>query len=280
MPETIDTTDTTPLQNDAQVSNVLILMTGGTICSVKSTSGFIPAGNFLETCMAPRPSFNDGTHPTTLPIITTTSNQTPTPHKALTTPTSEYGRRIRYCVYEFSPLLDSSAVDADVWLKIVGLIWQNYDAFDGFVVLHGTDTMAYSASALSFMLQDLGKPVVLTGSQRPMGELQNDSTDNLLGSLILAGHFCIPEVTLYFNYKVCVYLCPSFGLCLRIRSTARENPSFLFLPCWFSSFFLFLIPSRASTLTPISSSAATAPQKSQQQPTTPSPPPTCPLWQP
>jgi len=202
MPDTINTVETTPDRNDAQVSNVLILMTGGTICSVKSASGLVPAGNFLETCMACRPSFNDGSPPTTLPIITD-ANDTTLPHKALTTPTSEYGRRIRYCVYEFSPLLDSSAVDADVWLKIVGLIWRNYDAFDGFVVLHGTDTMAYSASALSFMLQDLGKPVVLTGSQRPMGELQNDSTDNLLGSLILAGHFCIPEVTLYFNYQVC-----------------------------------------------------------------------------
>jgi len=204
MPETHDTIrTTTSSQNDAsQVSNVLILMTGGTICSVKSTSGLIPAGNFLETCMSSRPSFNDGSTPSTFPVITSDSIAAPIPHKALTTPLSEYGRRIRYCVYEFTPLLDSSAVDASVWLKIVTLIWRNYDAFDGFVVLHGTDTMAYSASALSFLLQDLGKPVVLTGSQRPMGELQNDSTDNLLGSLILAGHFCIPEVTLYFNYQV------------------------------------------------------------------------------
>ena len=70
------------------------------------------------------------------------------------------------------------------------------------MVLHGTDSLAYTCSALSFMLQNLGKPVILTGSQAPMMELQNDATDNLLGSLIVAGHFVIPEVCLFFNYKL------------------------------------------------------------------------------
>ncbi|KAL9054053.1 MAG: hypothetical protein Q9162_004382 [Coniocarpon cinnabarinum] len=117
----------------------------------------------------------------------------------------------------FEELLDSSAVDARSWNRIADLILWNYPSFDGFVILHGTDTMAYMASALSFMLADLGKPVVLTGSQAAMAELGTDATDNLLGALIIAGmtiqthkvliltkpgHFTIPEVTLYFNYHL------------------------------------------------------------------------------
>ena len=164
-----------------------------------SDAGLVPAGNFLQSCLQTRPSFNDGSKPSTLDVSVagTTSSLT-----ALRTPRSSYGQHIRYCVHEFTPLLDSSAVSAPVWLQIATIIHANYALFSGFIVLHGTDTLAFSASALSFMLQDLGKPVILTGSQRPMGELQNDATDNLLGSLIIAAHFNIPEVLLYFNYKL------------------------------------------------------------------------------
>ena len=71
-----------------------------------------------------------------------------------------------------------------------------------FVILHGTDTLAYTSSALSFMLEDLGKPVIVTGSQIPAFETRSDGRDNLVGSLIIAGNFCIPEVTVYFNHKL------------------------------------------------------------------------------
>lgn len=79
---------------------------------------------------------------------------------------------------------------------------ENYHLFDGFVILHGTDSLAYTASALSFMMSNLGKPVILTGSQAPIFALQSDAVDNLLGSLIIAGTYVIPEVGLFFHHKL------------------------------------------------------------------------------
>uniref|UniRef100_A0A673YST5 asparaginase n=1 Tax=Salmo trutta TaxID=8032 RepID=A0A673YST5_SALTR len=79
---------------------------------------------------------------------------------------------------------------------------KHYEKYDGFVILHGTDTMAYTASALSFMCEHLGKPVILTGSQVPIYEMRNDGRDNLLGALLIAGQFVIPEVCLYFHNKL------------------------------------------------------------------------------
>ena len=106
---------------------------------------------------------------------------------------------LRYAVLEFDDLLDSSSIDAHGWTDIARTILRNYILFDGFVVLHGTDSIAYTASALSFMLQNLGKPVVLTGSQVPFSERKNDALENLLDALDIAGHFMIPEVCLCFN---------------------------------------------------------------------------------
>lgn len=121
---------------------------------------------------------------------------------SLRTPLSAYNRYVRYCVLEFNPLLDSSSINAKGWGAIARTIERNYQLFDAFVVLHGTDSLAYTSSALGFMISSLGKAIILTGSQAPMTELQSDATDNLLGSLIIAGHFMIPEVCLYFNYKL------------------------------------------------------------------------------
>lgn len=105
----------------------------------------------------------------------------------------------RYAVLEFDELLDSSSIDSKGWTEIALTISRNYTLFDGFVVLHGTDSLAYTCSALSFMLQNLGKPVILTGSQVPFAERKNDALENLLDSLDIAGHFMIPEVCLCFN---------------------------------------------------------------------------------
>lgn len=85
------------------------------------------------------------------------------------------------------------------WIKICHLIEKNYYDYDGFVILHGTDTMAYTASALSFMLENLGKPVILTGSQIPFAELINDARRNLLTAIIFAGKVDLPEVCVFFN---------------------------------------------------------------------------------
>ncbi|RXG69237.1 L-asparaginase 1 [Armadillidium vulgare] len=79
---------------------------------------------------------------------------------------------------------------------------REYENFDGFVVLHGTDTLAYTASALSFMTENLGKPIVITGSQIPLFETRSDGKDNFIGSVIVAGLYPIPEVTVFFNNKL------------------------------------------------------------------------------
>ncbi|KAK0673997.1 putative L-asparaginase [Cercophora samala] len=182
-------------------SRVLIIMTGGTICMQPSADGLVPMSGFLELAMAPRPSFNDNT----APLINITA-YTKEGHKltlpSLRTPTSAYSKHIRYSILEFSPLLDSSSIASAGWTDIALTIQQNYQHFDGFVILHGTDSLAYTASALSFMLSDLGKPVILTGSQASIFALQSDAVDNLLGSLIIAGTFTIPEVCLFFHHTL------------------------------------------------------------------------------
>ena len=105
-------------------------------------------------------------------------------------------------LHEMSPLLDSSDITVNEWNKIAGVIYDNYEDYDGFVVLHGTDTMAYTASALSFMLDGLDKPVVLTGSQIPLSEIRSDGRDNLITSLLIAAEGIVREVCLYFSGKL------------------------------------------------------------------------------
>ena len=100
---------------------------------------------------------------------------------------------------EYTPLLDSANMRPANWQLIAEDIAEHYDAYDGFVVLHGTDTMAYTAAALSFMLEGLGKPVILTGSQIPLAEARSDARENLITSLLLAANSKVPEVCLYLN---------------------------------------------------------------------------------
>ncbi|CUT01906.1 asparaginase [Candidatus Chrysopegis kryptomonas] len=97
--------------------------------------------------------------------------------------------------------IDSSNIGIEHWLKIADVIVQNYDDFDGFVITHGTDTMTYTASALSFILDGLSKPVILTGSQRPLSEIRTDARNNLINSVELAT-YPIPEVCIFFNNKL------------------------------------------------------------------------------
>ena len=88
--------------------------------------------------------------------------------------------------YTFDPLIDSSDVEPGLWQSLASLIKERYDEYDGFVVLHGTDTMAYSASALSFMLDNLAKPVIFTGSQLPIGVPRTDGKENLISAVEIA----------------------------------------------------------------------------------------------
>lgn len=107
----------------------------------------------------------------------------------------------------FSPLIDSSMMDPDTWIKLATIIEDNYEKYQGFVILHGTDTMAYTASALSFLLHHLKKTVVLTGSQLPIDTLRTDGKENILTAIEIAaseenGEAMVPEVCIYFQDKL------------------------------------------------------------------------------
>ena len=117
----------------------------------------------------------------------------------------KFGYRLRSI--SFDPVIDSSNIDPSVWVKIADAIYENYNDYDGFVILHGTDTMAYSASALSFILENLEKPVIFTGSQLPIGVLRTDGKENLITSIEIAaekknGLPVVPEVCIYFDNKL------------------------------------------------------------------------------
>lgn len=112
---------------------------------------------------------------------------------------------INIATYQFDPPIDSSDMSPALWVDLAHIIANNYEQYDGFVILHGTDTMAYTASALSYMLENLTKPVILTGSQLPIGQLRTDGKENLITSIEIAsakhddGTAMVPEVGIYFN---------------------------------------------------------------------------------
>lgn len=110
-------------------------------------------------------------------------------------------------VVTFNPPIDSSNMTPAIWVKIAKTIDRNYSKYDGFVILHGTDTMAYTASALSYMFENLDKPIVLTGAQLPIGTLRTDGKENLITSIQIAaakrnGQAIVPEVCVYFNSRL------------------------------------------------------------------------------
>jgi L-asparaginase len=147
---------------------ILILNTGGTISSVKTAHGYEPAQGYVQTALAQIPALSHPEMPD-------------------------------YVIKEYRPLLDSSNMTMSDWNQIASDIAKDYLNYDGFVVFHGTDTMAYTASALSFMLENLSKPVIVTGSQIPLSEIRNDAMDNVITSLMLCAHQPINEVCIYFN---------------------------------------------------------------------------------
>ena len=182
------------------MGKVLVIYTGGTLGMRKTPQGYEPARGYLFDQLACNPRFHDSNCTTarhTLPIGR--------PHgveqgRILQLPPSDLRTTVTYTVLEYETLLDSSSIRFEHWLKIARTIERNYKAYDGFVVIHGTDSMAYSCSMLSFLLEDLGKSVGFTGSQIPISQLRNDAQENLLSALLLAGSFVIPEVTLLFHH--------------------------------------------------------------------------------
>ncbi|ULQ54957.1 type I asparaginase [Flavihumibacter rivuli] len=112
-----------------------------------------------------------------------------------------------FSVHAFNPPMDSSNMHPDVWIELANIIEKNYNDYDGFVILHGSDTMAFTASALSFLLENLDKPVILTGSQLPIGEIRTDAKENIITALEIAaarkgGKAIVPEVCIYFDYQL------------------------------------------------------------------------------
>ncbi|XP_044021899.1 60 kDa lysophospholipase isoform X1 [Siniperca chuatsi] len=191
-------------------ARVLVINTGGTIGMTLHDNVLAPKANAFVMSLRKLPILHDEMYAqqTSLYDYYDYSENTlvlpkPTPHSDhLFHRLSKDNKRIIYTILEYSPLLDSSNMTTDDWGRIGKDIEKNYENFDGFVILHGTDTMAYTASALSFMCEHLGKPIILTGSQVPIYEMRNDGRDNLLGALLIAGQFVIPEVCLYFYNKL------------------------------------------------------------------------------
>lgn len=150
---------------------ICILYTGGTIGMVPTENGYAPKKGYFYDAISSIPDLKNPDMPD-------------------------------WDMIEFDPLLDSSNIAVAQWNQIGRAIRDHYDEYDGFVVLHGTDTMAYTASALSFMLEGLAKPVVLTGSQIPLCKLRSDARDNLITSILIAGTGNVKEVCLYFGGKL------------------------------------------------------------------------------
>ncbi|XP_059474884.1 L-asparaginase 1 [Neocloeon triangulifer] len=174
-------------------SRVLVLYTGGTIGMVRNNSGILaPTANALVHSLRRYPDLHDETY-------AQGKFKSETSDAPLVLPHIEGKRRVIYSILEYDPLLDSSNMTMEDWSRMAEDIKRFYTLFDGFVVLHGTDTLAFSASALSFMLEGLSKPVVITGSQIPMVDARSDGKSNFLSALVLAGNCEIPEVTVFFG---------------------------------------------------------------------------------
>ncbi len=174
-------------------SRVLVLHTGGTIGMREGPRGFTPSPGALDETIRKTPQLHDAEHARVA---------FPDEPHVFVTPPFKKGVRVAYELLEYEPLLDSANLELIHWARFAEDIGRMHERYAGFVVLHGTDTMAFTASALSFMLEGLQKPVVLTGSQIPLAHLRNDGLDNFLGALGLAALYPIPEVTLYFHHKL------------------------------------------------------------------------------
>ncbi|CAB3397830.1 unnamed protein product [Caenorhabditis bovis] len=176
-------------------SRILVLYTGGTI-GMRTTDGvYCPVAGYLPEVIRDIPPLNDRSY-----IEANYADVAVRPYSL--PPVRNMQKRVVYWIVEYEPLLDSCDMTFDDWIRIASDIKKAYHNYDGFVVLHGTDTLAYTASALSFMMENLGKPVIITGSQIPVAEVRSDGMENLIGALITAGNFDIPEVCVYFNNKL------------------------------------------------------------------------------
>jgi len=150
---------------------IYIAYTGGTIGMQASVEGFVPAPGMMAKQLAALPELHRPEMPD-------------------------------FVLHEYEPLIDSAEMTPAHWQRIADDIGEHYQDYDGFIILHGTDTMAYTASALSFMLNGLDKPVIVTGAQIPLASLRTDARANLLNALFIAAEHPVPEVCLFFEDKL------------------------------------------------------------------------------
>lgn len=155
----------------AEKKRIYIAYTGGTIGMKPSKNGFIPVAGYLSETIKNMPEFYHDDMP-------------------------------EFEIHEYDPLIDSADISPQAWQELALDIQQRYQEFDGFIILHGTDTMSYTASALSFIFESLSKPVIITGSQIPLSQLRSDARVNLLNSLYIAAHHPINEVCIFFNNQL------------------------------------------------------------------------------
>lgn len=189
---------------------VYIAYTGGTIGMKPSNKGFVPESGYFTEQISRLPEL-------------------------------AYPDMPEIHIHEYDNIIDSSNITPNDWYQISEDIKAHYQDFDGFIVLHGTDTMAYTASALSFMLEDLSKPVIVTGSQIPWSQMRTDARDNLITSLLLASQYDIPEVSLYFHNRLYrgnrtrkvdasgfhAFQSPNFPALVKVGSSIQVNQNIL-----------------------------------------------------
>ena len=177
---------------------VLIFYSCGSIAMKlnHSEEGFSYEKNYLFQLMSNQLNFCDKEY------TKENLNKNLDPEGFLATPNNIFDTRIFYKILEADKIIDSVSMTLDMWKKVGRVIRNNYEDFDGFVILHGSDTMTYTASMLSFMLENLNKPVIVTGAQIPLSEMRNDAMNNLINSLIIAGFYHIPEVCVLFGSDV------------------------------------------------------------------------------
>nr|XP_015201609.1 PREDICTED: L-asparaginase 1-like isoform X1 [Lepisosteus oculatus] len=192
-----------------QIQKVLVLYTGGTVGMVPGSAGYVPGqkGDFSKEFRR-HPEIFEKEEKSWFILPKKVTNECP-------------GKvQVRYQVEEEEKPIDSSKITPELWDKFASKIQENASKYHGFVLLHGTDTLAYTSSALSFLLQGLKKPVVVTGAQRSLFEPRSDAVDNILGALMIAGCYCqdpaLQLVSVLFNHKlfrgnrVTKYDCDSF----------------------------------------------------------------------
>ena len=150
---------------------VLIIHTGGTIGMKRTENGYAPTAGYLRSALELIPDLKKPGMP-------------------------------EWELVEMPSILDSSNVSVAEWNEIAKMIYDSYSEYDGYVILHGTDTMAYTASALSFILENNSKPIILTGSQIPLSELRSDGVDNIVTSIIIAAEGVVNEVCLFFGSRL------------------------------------------------------------------------------